>query len=319
MKRKFFLLTLTLFLVLTSSASLLACCADYMVIVPHTVPGINPNNNGPVLRYRFGGTGPFTQLSSIPSSYFNDPFYATFNSVGEVFIANRHGIVNGQGSIDRFKFDSEGNFTHIEEITGNNLNVVSGVAFSPDGKLYASGYKNGKISRFKFTNATSLAEADGSFNTGEYVNQDIAFSASGEMFTTHDSSRVNRWLIDPETGQVSSNGYFYVSGALRLHGLTFNRKGELFIADGGAYKRVHRILFNENNNPVYNGYISIDGSPRGVALSKCDELFVTSLDGQSGSGISRFIFDKNDNPVLREFITYSRAVGDISLFPLFPW
>jgi hypothetical protein len=78
--------------------------------------------------------------------------------------------------------------------------------------------------------------------------------------------------------------------------LTFNSRGELFVADIYAYQ-VYRYKF-QNGTPVSNGSIPINnpvrGDPVGVAFSPEGELFVTC---HWSGGIYRFLFDENGNAI----------------------
>ncbi|MFQ5852995.1 MAG: hypothetical protein ACE5JU_20735 [Candidatus Binatia bacterium] len=115
--------------------------AGSMLVTTVTLPGFGGSNPAfltPVLRFQLVGTGPLTPLSSIPAfpaSLVNDPSNVEFNSQGELFVANRHGnIGEGVGSIARFTFDAAGNFVANGSITGNSLEAVHGLAFSPTGE-----------------------------------------------------------------------------------------------------------------------------------------------------------------------------------------
>lgn len=299
--------------IVVNSASQSSC---YMLVTPVCLPGWGGNNPDyltPVLRFQFNDTGPLNQLSSIPpypETSVNDPSYATFNSQGELFVANRHGNVGGGvGSIARFKFDANGNFIANGSITGNSLEAVTGLAFSPNGELFASNYVNGTISRFLF-DAQGNAVQNGTIASGQH-NQGLAFNSSGELFVAQDSSTIIRYLFDPNTGNAISNGSFVVSGASRLHGLAFSQTGELFMADAGT-DRVHRYLFNGDGNPISNGTISVTGVPIGVAFSPAGELFVTS---QNTVGISRFLFDGNGNAIPNGS-TATDNLGGVAVAPL---
>ena len=272
-----------------------------MLVVPVCTPGncgSDPACLTPVLRFYFEGTGPLSQLSDIPpspESLVNDPSYAAFSSQGELFVANRHGNVGGGvGSIARFTFDAAGDPVANGSITGNSLEAVVGLAFSPTGELFAANHWNGTVSRFLFDTAGN-AIPNGTIPTGG--NQGLAFSPNGELFVANGSS-VERFLFDPVTQEAIPNGYFVTAGWC-LHGLTFSAQGELFVADPcGAL--VFRFVFDGLGNAVDNGTIdvSVPGTPIGVAFSSAGELFVT---GHYGGGISRFLFDVNGDAIPNGF------------------
>jgi sugar lactone lactonase YvrE len=283
-----------------------------MLIAPHGEPGSDPAHLNPVLRFQFTGTGPLSGLSSIPSTpatSVNDPIFAAFNARGELFVGNRHGnIGGGVGSISRFTFDSSGNFFDNGTITGNSLEAVHGLAFSPSGELFAANLFNGHISRFLF-DPSGNAVANGTIFNG-IVNMGLAFSANNELFVTHSDSTVSRYLFNPTTGAAIPNGSFVVPGASRLHGLTFNSQGELFIADIDT-DLVFRYLFDSSGNATGNGAIFAPGGPIGVAFSSDGELFASL---HFSGGISRFLFDSSGNATANGLEPTPR-LGGLAVFP----
>lgn len=288
----------------------------FMLVAPVTTPGWggeNPAYLTPVLRFQFTGTGPLSPLSSIPAfpeSSVNDPISVTFNSQGELFISNRHGNRWGLGSIARFTFDDNWNFVANGLITGNSLEAVHGLAFSPTGELFAANLFNTTISRFLF-DAMGDAIPNGTIPTAR-ANAGLAFAQNGELFTTHYSSEVQRFLFDPITGAAILNGSFIVPGASSFHMLAFSPKGELFIPDLGT-DRVFRLLFDGLGNPVANGTIPVSGGPVGIAFSSDDELFVTS---HFSGIISRFLFDESGNAIPNGIIPTGNNMGDTGIAPM---
>jgi len=271
--------------------------------------GTNPAYLQPVLRFALEGTGPLAPLASIPpcpASFVNDPRDVAFNSHGELFVSNRHGIVaGGSGSIARFAFDSDGNVVANEVITGNSLEAVQGLAFSPAGELFATNFLNGTISRFRF-DAAGNSVPNGTI-AGFVYPEALAFSPEGELFVTHSFTLVSRYLFDPQTGAAISNGTFTIPG--EIHGLAFNDSGELFIT-GTFVNTVFRYRFDAASNPVPSGTISVPGTPIGLAFSSAGELFVT--DHFSG-GISRFLFDANGNAYPNGFVR-TPMLGGVAIF-----
>jgi hypothetical protein len=213
-----------------------------MVVTTATIPGwggsgpapcgTNPVYLQPVLRFALEDTGPLTSLVPIPpcpASLVNDPRDVAFNSHGELFVSNRHGIIaGGLGSIARFTFDSNGNVAANGVITGNSLEAVQGLAFSPAGELFAANFLNGTISRFGF-DAAGNAVPNGTVARFVYP-EALAFSPEGELFVTHSFTLINRYLFDPHSGAAVYNGTFTIPGEIQLSGLAFNESGELFIA-----------------------------------------------------------------------------------------
>lgn len=287
-----------------------------MLIAPVTPPGPPPYPTAnPALRFQFVGTGPLTQLSDIPASALNDPSFAAFSTGGELFISNRHGDVGmGLGSIARFTFDEAGNFLANGVITGNSLEAVHGLAFSPTGELFAANAFNGTISRFLF-DSEGNAIANGTIITG-LANRALAFSSGGELFVTSASSIVTRFQFDPVTGAAIPNGSFAIPGSTNLHGLTFSASGELFVADPAnppGSNLVFRVLFDDAGNPVSNGTITVAGAGGvvGVAFSSAGELFVTS---HFSGGIWRFLFDESGSAIPNGSIS-TPTMGGPAIFP----
>jgi hypothetical protein len=271
--------------------------------------GTNPAYLTPVLRFAFEGTGPLAPLASIPpcpASSVNDPEAAAFNSHGELFVSNRRGNVAGvPGSIARFMVDSDGNVATNGVITGNSLEAVQGLAFSPTGELFAANFLNGTISRFRFDGAGN-AVPNGTIGGFVYP-EALTVSPQGELFVTHLFTLVSRYLFDPQTGAAIYNGTFTVPG--EIHGLAFNDAGELFIS-GTFSNTVFRYRFDAAGNAVPSGTMTVPGTPLGLAFSSAGELFVT--DHFSG-GISRFLFDASGNAYSNGFVR-TQNLGGVAIF-----
>lgn len=286
--------------------------ADFVLVTPVTIPGDNPGILTPVLRFQFDGIGPLSPITEISASLVNDPSYVVFDSKGELFVSNRHGNVgNGVGSISRLRFDQNRNLLPNGTITGNSLESVNGLAFSASGELWAANFRNGTISRFVFDEIGN-ASANGYFSTGELINQAVAFSASGELFSTHDHATIRRWSIDPITKGVIANGAYTVVGASRLHGLIFSRQNELFVADAGS-NLVFRLHFDGSGNLTLQGSIPVSGGPLGLAFSPTGELFVTS---HFTGGITRFTFDAQGNAIQNGPVVPTNQLGGAAILTL---
>lgn len=288
-----------------------------MLVTTASIPGNDPANLTPVLRFKFEGTGSLAALSSIPAypaSLVNDPIYVTFSAQNELFVSNRHGNVRGvPGSIARFKFDADdGNFIANGAITGNSLEAVRGIGFSPNGELFAVNFLNSTISRFKF-DVTGNAIPNGVFHSGTSNAQGLAFSSSGELFVTDGGGGgtpgVQRWRLDPVSGVPIANGFISWLGASSPHGLGFSPNGELFVADLGG--RINRFRFDSAGHAVPNGSIAAP-TPIGIAFSSAGELFVSS---HYGDGLSRFLFDQNGNAIPNGVIATPR-LGGIAIKPI---
>ena len=270
---------------------------DYMLVVPNEAPGQSYVAR-PVLRFFFEGTGPLSQLPSIPADLVGLVPYAAFNAEGELFLTNRQNPQNG--SISRFKFDENLNYIPNGTIT-DTYGDTHGLAFNGSGELFTVDTYSGIISRFVF-GADGTAISNGLIipdpTRPSYNSHGLAFSQNGELFISHayNTLGIHRYLIDPSNGSATFNGQFSIPGANRYSGLTFSSNGELFVADQySGTPRVWRYKFVDGN-PVLNGSIQIvpAGDPIGVAFSPEGELFVTG--GWSG-GIWRFLFDNAGNAI----------------------
>ena len=298
-------------LTLTTKSSPPVSSVNSLLAAPFGAPGSDPAHLNPVFLFQFMGTGALASLPSIPSfpaSSVNDPIFVEFNAEGELFVANRHGnIGGGVGSISRFTFDASGNFFANGTITGNSLEKVHGLAFSPEGELFAANFTNSLISRFLF-DPSGNAVANGTISSPG-TNMGLAFSSSGELFVTRSDNLVDRFIFDSMTGAAIPNGSFIVPGASALHGMTFSDSGELFLCDIGT-NRVFRYLFDGAGNAIANGDIFVLGGPIGADFSADGELFVSL---HFSGGISRFLFDPSGNPIANGF-TPTDTLGGLAIF-----
>jgi hypothetical protein len=259
---------------------------SFMLVAAETIPGSNPANQTPVLRFEVEDTGPLVPISSIPANLLNDPDGVVFSPWGELFVGNRHGNVGGgTGSISRFTFDGSGNFIPNGTIT-NGLDSVHDMAFSPTGELFAVNSESNTVSRFIFDGANS-AIPNGVISTGVSQPLGVAVSAAGEVFVTLSTTGVvSRFVFDPIDNHAVSNGSFTIPGAGNLTFPTFNADGELFLPDASANK-VWRYTFDAGGAPSANGSIGV-ADALGVAFSPLGELFVSR---HASGGIARFTFD----------------------------
>jgi hypothetical protein len=266
--------------------------ARFLLVTPRTLPYPEPDHVGEV--FLFLGKNKEAMVGSIPTTMTDDPVYPTFSPSGELFIGQRCGSTLGRGSVARYLVDDEGRFTPNGVITGNGLDNVHGVAFSPAGELFAGNLWTGIITRFTF-DAAGNAVPHGTFQNGLTRAQGLAFSPWGEFFSAGHSDKISRFIIDPVTGAAVPNGIFTVPGAQALHGVTFSADGELFTACVNT-NTVYRFLFDENRDPVAHGTIAVPHPALGVAWSPARELFVsTHLD--EGGGLYRYLINRQNEVV----------------------
>jgi WD40 repeat protein len=289
---------------------------SFMLVAAETIPGSNPANQTPVLRFEGMGTGPVVPLSTIPGTDVNDPIGVAFSPWGELFVGNRHGNVGGGvGSISRFTFDGAGNFIPNGTITAG-LEAVHGMAFSPSGELFAANHALNTISRFTFDEAKS-AIPNGTVSTpGGNVTLGVSFSPSGEMFVASDgSTEIQRFVFDPLSTLAIPNGTLTIPGipgTVSPHFLTFNGDGELFIPDQ-ANSTVYRYTFDAGGVPSANGTIGV-ANVQGLAFSPSGELFASN---HGGGGISRFTFDAGGAAVPNGLIP-TNSMGGLAIRPEIP-
>lgn len=275
--------------------------------------GTNPAYLNPVLLFHFVATKPASPSATIPpcpATSVNDPIYVAFDNRGELFVANRHGNqAVGVGSISRFVFDPNGTPIGNGVITDPGLSAPHGLAFSPNGELFAGNYLTGTISRFRFR-PQGNAIPNGTINTGLGGLLGLAFNRQGELFLTAGGSTIYRYVFDPASGAAIPNGSIAVPAAGGLHALAFSHRGELFASD--IYTdTVFRFRFDSDGSALPNGSFIVPGGPIGLAFSPPGELFVSS---HFSGGISRFVFDAEGNPVPNGF-TSTPQMGGVAIFP----
>ena len=272
---------------------------DYMLVAPGQWGGVS--------RYGFSGTAALTPMSSIPPSLVNDPISAAFSASGELFVGNRHNNVGGGvGSISRFKIDESGNFTPNGTLTGNGLEAVHSIDFSPQGELFATSVTAGTVSRFRFDQNGTATPNGGFFVVGGI--QGLAFTPWGELFVPY-YNEVRRFRFG-DAGEAVPNASFTIPGSWLVLGLGFGPAEELFLADLAGV--VFRYRFDGDHNPVPNGTIAVPDAAS-VAFSPLGELFVA--DAATPGGIYRFLFDTQGNAITNGFIqtTSSSPIGYIAI------
>lgn len=280
---------------------------EFVLVVTSTRQDTPPPSQwGPVHRFTFDGSGPLTALPDIPSVQLSDPAGVAFSPTGELFVGNRHGL-SGAGSISRFLIeDCTGSFSANGIITGNGLDGVHGLAFSPWGELFAANYFPRRISRFVF-DASGVAIPNGTITVpGLSTNfVGVSFSSDGELFATGQGQTVKRFRFDPDTRAAIFNGHITLSQASFPFMSAFSPAGELFVSDLYG-DRVHRVLFDQQWSAQVNGSFSVL-DPAGLAFAGTPELFIARhfADG----GISRFLFDPDGTPQPNGTVSISSLSG----------
>jgi hypothetical protein len=159
-----------------------------------------------VLRIEFNSAGQATVDGAINEGLVLDgPRGVAVNSAGELFVA----LCCGLDSINRYVFDSAGNATLAEVISGNGLNDPNDIAFSPSGELFAANAFGDSVSRFRF-DASGNVIPNGQLTSPTFHGPvGLAFSPWGELFVGNNfsSSGVSRFTFDP-SGTATFNGFF---------------------------------------------------------------------------------------------------------------
>lgn len=285
----------------------------FVVAVPRTIPGVDPNNTGEVFLFRSSQPGRLDPLPSIPESLTTSPAFAAFDSRGDLFVGNRHeNRERGPGSISRFTLHPDGSFTPRGIITGGGLSSVHGLAFAPNGDLYAANLRDGTISRFGFDRDREPVPL-GLFTVGGQI-EGLACDREGDLFvTTYNPPVVRRFRPEPATGRLELVRSFTIPGANGLHGLAFSPRGELLVTSAHD-DRVYRLGFGPEGGMFVAGTIPVPGGPVGVAFAPTGELFVsTHLRG----GIHRFLLDP-EGTADSLGVTPMENLGGIAIFPALP-
>ena len=285
---------------------------------------INNVISDPVLLQQLNGTGSLTPLPQIPgnpATLLDNPVTTVFSSQGELFVGNRDtGQIGADGTIARFKFDSNGNYIPDGNISGNGLSNVHGMAFGPSGELFAVSYRGSEISRFTF-DSSGNAMPDGTVTIpipagSDHANLGVCFSPWGEMFVTVadtingiPSSSIDRFLFD-SNGNAIFNGSF-TTGTAGLQFPEFNAKGELFAPDyyTSTVYRLH-LRCQPQSDPGWHH--SRRYGDNGVAFSPDGEMFVSH---QSGTGLLRFLLDSHGNAIPNGQALAGNELGQVSIFP----
>jgi len=258
-------------------------------------PGlVHPANQwGPVLVFGLDAQNPLVVEPQIPASLVSDPSGVVFDPLIGLFVGNRNG--GSGGSISRFTRTPEGGFAVRGTITGNGLDVVHGVAISPDGELFAANFLSGTVSRFLFDEAGN-AVPNGTFATGANA-LGVAVSTSDEVFVTDGlSGTIRRFQLDPVSGGAVANGSFVVPGASRLHFSNFDDVGRLYIADIAA-NAVFRCTFDGGGQPSCAVFVTV---PSAIGVAVGDGTVYVSAHGVGG--VHSFDLDATGQPIASGFV-----------------
>lgn len=202
-------------------------------------------NSGAIRKFNSAGQGSF--FGSVGTV---NPVGLAVDAAGNLFVANRSGGVSG--TITRF--DPAGHST----LFSSQMDFPSGLAFGPDGQLYAAMVGNNTVEKFDSAgNATVFA------NSGLNGPLDIAFDHSGNLYAANQN--------DSSIVKLSSLGQptFFASSGLYPDGLAFDGNDNLYVANFGD-NTVQRI------DPAGHSTIFASGlnAPVDVAFDGSGNLFV---------------------------------------------
>ncbi|MEM7453362.1 MAG: NHL repeat-containing protein [Planctomycetota bacterium] len=247
-------------------------------LVANAMP-INYSCDGGVEIFRVDSNNNWNLIQSIPGTSLNDPASVIFAPDEELFVANRHCNMQLPSTISRFVYDpSSDAFVSNGTISGNSLESVHDLAFSPWGELFATNWTNGTISRFTFQNGVAIA--NGTINVPQPSsphNLGLTFSPDGELYSTT-YTELHRFTFDSNY-DVTNHEMFDLPGILHFPGFdpVF---GDLFIARNnspGGEGSVLRYEIDPGNNLVFKESIRLgveDAVSIGIAFDCNNNLIV---------------------------------------------
>lgn len=292
--------------------SALADAQTFELLVTQTPPGsidiTNPANWGGVLQYNIAGTGGAATAggNNIGSTSLTDPAGLAYsNSLGQLFVGNRHGN-SGNTTISRFFHVQSGPFTANGSFGVAGETGIHQLAISPTtGELFASSF-NGGIQRFTSIGTTPVA---GSVILNGAI-RGVAVSPDGNrLYATTGANVIRQFDLNTNTELTS----LVVSGASGLHYLRFRGNNELYAADFDG-DQIFRFSVLSDNLTGAGSFASTD--PIGLAFSPdLSEMFVSTH--QTSSDIHRYLFNSNTNSWnFTSNINVGTSLGDIIVIPV---
>jgi len=157
-----------------------------------------------------------------------------------------------------------------------DLMNATGIAFGPDGYLYASSRAEGTVYRISPDGATSTYAEGMGIATG------IAFDRDGNLYVGDRSGtifKIGRGNTDGTSGEIFV--YATLEPSIAAYHLAFNDAGTLFVTGPttSSNQAIHAIDRDGNSTIFYQGL----GRAQGMAVDVDDNLYVAaSLHGQRG-------------------------------------
>jgi glucose/arabinose dehydrogenase len=252
---------------------------------------------------------------------FERPSSIAVDDDGRLFLSQTDSTVLRLEDIDGDGFYE----THVDYVGG--LEVVSGLAFSPQGELYVS--SRGRISIARDTNGDGVADQVehiiGGLPNGRHQNNGIAFGPEGKLYITNGSTcndceewseRAATILRANPDGSVLE---IYARGIRNAYDLVFTPDGQLWATDNGTDPPCNTIdelnLIVEGGDygwpyrPGCNPF-----QPREGALPPTVPMgFNTSSDGIDYYERGPFPEEYWDNFFVAQYGQFSPLVGDPSV------
>jgi DNA-binding beta-propeller fold protein YncE len=284
------------------------------VLIAQSPPGTNPDTTtwGGVLQFQVAGDGSaLVAGAGIPKTSVEDPIGLAFKAAtSEVFVGNRHGNSSADGvagSISRFTYTQA---THAlvaqPEITGNGLQGVHQVAFSPTtGELFAANRDSG-VSRFTFDGSGNPV-ANGTIASGP--TRGVFVAPDGRRLYVSTASSVIR-QFDLSTGTELTAVTLSTAGNLHFFAV---RTGDLYVAALDDNK-VYRYAIAANDDLTFVQAIDAT-SPVGVAFSADGmEMYVTGH--MSTDVVQRYAYDAStDTWIATGSMDLGSSLGGIVILP----